>query len=94
MIGPPVCQIRKLSLYRLLYFPFPLPHIGHTITGKANCIKRHQRHVDVNCLTSEPDRSPRRNGRDLRGRMDAFKRTQLSGTKNFEGLFSHFDTSP
>jgi hypothetical protein len=38
MFGTPGCQIRKLSLYRLLYFPFPLPHIGHTVNGKAECL--------------------------------------------------------
>jgi hypothetical protein len=72
MFGPPGCQIRKSSLYRLLYFPFPLPHIGHTVNGKADCIKRHQRHVDAKSLTSEPGRSLRRNGRDLTDGMDAF----------------------
>ena len=94
MFGTPGCQIRKLFIYRLLHFPFPLPRIGHTVNGKANRIKRHQRHVDKNSLTSEPARSPRRNGRDLTDGMDAFKRTQLSGIKTFEGLFSHFDTRP
>ena len=68
----PGVSIRKLSLYRLSYFPFFLPRIGHTLDGKANCNMRHQRHVDAKGLTSEPVTSPTRNGRDLVDEMDAF----------------------